>query len=345
MNLIPRRGANPLGTALLASAIGAGLLAVLNVLAARRAERRNPAAGAFLDVDGIRLHYTDRGEGSPVVLIHGNALAGNDYDMSGLTGLLLKTHRVIVFDRPGFGYSERPRGRVWTADQQAELLHKALTQLGVERPVVVGHSFGAIVALSLAVRHQADVSGLVLVSGYYFWTLRPDTMLVSVEALPGLGDLLRYTIAPLLGWLTMPVFKRIMFAPARIPGRFQAQFSPAMTLRPSQIRATAVDGALMIPAVLGLDRHYRNLQLPVVIFAGSGDRVVFKSRAKQLHARIKGSVLHIIEGAGHMVHYQAPSEIARAVDDIAPLSVERRPSVGGFPSTQVGSAEVPVRAA
>jgi pimeloyl-ACP methyl ester carboxylesterase len=95
----------------------------------------------------------------------------------------LHTYRVIIFDRPGFGHSERPRGRVWTAAEQAELLHKALLQLGVERPVVVGHSWGTLVALALAVRHLADIAGLALLSGYYFWTLRPDVVLVFCATL------------------------------------------------------------------------------------------------------------------------------------------------------------------
>src|SRR5215217_5541665 len=100
------------------------------------------------------------------------------------------------------------RGRRW---QQAELLHKALRRLGVERPVVTGHSWGALVALSLAVRHPADTAGLVLLSGYYFWTLRPDVLLVAPGAVPVLGDVLRHTVSPWLGRLLMPLQKRAMF--------------------------------------------------------------------------------------------------------------------------------------
>ena len=119
-----------------------GALAQANHAAARRAEREHPPEGSFMEVDGVRLHYSDRGTGQPIVLIHGNAVSGDDYDTSGVAELLLETNRVIVFDRPGFGHSERPRGRAWTAMQQAELLHKALKRLGIERPVVVGHSWG-----------------------------------------------------------------------------------------------------------------------------------------------------------------------------------------------------------
>jgi pimeloyl-ACP methyl ester carboxylesterase len=271
-------------------------------------------------VDGVRLHYSDRGQGSPVVLIHGNAVTGDDWNTSGVAELLLQGHRVIIFDRPGFGYSERPRGRMWTADQQAELLHKALRQLGVERPVVVGHSWGTIVALALAVRHQADVAGLVLLSGYYFWTLRPDALMVAAGAVPVVGDLLRYTVSPLLGWLQMPLLKWAMFSPARVPARFQAEYSPAMALRPSQIRATSVDGALMIPGALALRRHYKDLTLPVVIIAGDGDKVVYKRRSEQLAASIRGSVLQIVKGAGHMVHHLAARQVAEAVETVGNAS-------------------------
>ena len=114
---------------LLATAILLALLAVANHLAARLAERRNPPQGAFLEVDGVRLHYSDRGKGQPVVLIHGNAVTGDDYNTSGVAERLLGTHRVVIFDRPGFGHSNRPRWRPWAAFEQAELLHKALVQL------------------------------------------------------------------------------------------------------------------------------------------------------------------------------------------------------------------------
>ncbi|HJS85881.1 MAG TPA: alpha/beta hydrolase [Acetobacteraceae bacterium] len=309
--------------AALAGAAALGALALVNHLLARRAERRHPPRGAFMEVDGVRLHYSDRGEGSPVVLIHGNAVTGDDWNTSGVAELLLRTHRVIIFDRPGFGHSERPRGRLWTAAQQAELLHQALRQLGIERPVLVGHSWGTIVALALAERHQTDTAGLVLVSGYYFATLRPDVPLVLPGALPILGDVLRYTVSPLLGWLQMPLLKWAMFSPARVPARFQAEYSPAMALRPSQIRATSVDGALMIPGALALRGDYKNLTLPVVIIAGEGDKVVFKRRSEQLRDSIRGSVLRVVKGAGHMVHHLAPRQVAQAVESVADASRAR----------------------
>lgn len=150
-------------TALLAGSAALAAVALANYFVARRTEREHLPEGAFIEVDGVRLHYTDQGAGSPVVLIHGNVVSGRDWYTSGVADLLLSGHRVIIFDRPGFGHSDRPRGRMWTAAQQADLLHKAIQRLGAERPVIAGHSWGAIVALALAERHQGDVAGLVLV--------------------------------------------------------------------------------------------------------------------------------------------------------------------------------------
>ncbi|PTQ12396.1 alpha/beta hydrolase [Sphingomonas oleivorans] len=289
------------------------LLAVVNHAAARWAERRNPPKGAFIEVDRVRLHYSDRGSGPPILLVHGNVVTGDDYDISGVAERLIGTCRVIIFDRPGFGHSERPRWRPWAAMEQARLLHKALAELGVRRPVVVGHSWGTLVALALAIRYPADTAGLVLLSGYYFPTFRLDAVMVAPGAVPLLGDILRYTISPLFGWLTMPLTKRIMFAPAPVTARFRAEYSTAMALRPSQIRATCVDGTFMVSSAKRLRAHYRALSLPVTIIAGDGDKIVSHRHAERLQAAISGSNLRIVAGAGHMVHHVATDQVAEAI--------------------------------
>ena len=90
--------------------------AILNRVLAKMAERRNPPIGRFIVVDGVRLHYVERGKGRPLVLIHGNGTMIQDFDSSGLVDAAAKTYRVIAFDRPGFGYSDRPRSTIWTPE-------------------------------------------------------------------------------------------------------------------------------------------------------------------------------------------------------------------------------------
>ena len=110
--------------------------------------------------------------------------------------LIAKRHRVIAFDRPGFGYSDRPHGSAWSAGTQADLIRDAFAVLGINRPIVLGHSWGAAVALALGLNHPDAVRGLVLLSGYYYPTLRADVLFSAPTAIPILGDLLRYSVSP-----------------------------------------------------------------------------------------------------------------------------------------------------
>jgi pimeloyl-ACP methyl ester carboxylesterase len=289
--------------------------AVYAVAQAHAAERKTPPIGHFLDVDGVRLHYIERGQGDPVVLIHGNGALIQDFIVSGLVDGLSERHRVIVFDRPGFGYSTRPRTRIWTPMAQADVLRKALDQLGVEQAIVLGHSWGTLVAVALALQAPDLVRGLVLLSGYYFPTARLDVPLLSQPAIPVIGDVMRYTVSPLLGRLLLPRILRRVFEPAPVPERFDRLFPKGMTLRPSQLRASAGDTALMIPAATALQAHYRELKAPVVILTGAGDKIVDVDRqSRQLHKTIPQSRFVVLPGLGHMVHQLAPEEVMKAVD-------------------------------
>ena len=309
------RGNNRFPFFALVSAVGAGIF--INRRLALRAERRHPPTGKFIKVDGVALHYTDRGVGTPIVLIHGNAVDHSDWDISGITGILLERHRVITFDRPGCGHSDRPRRRLWTAPEQADLIYTALQQIGVSNPVVVGHSFGSIVAMALALRHQAAMKSLVVISGYFFWTLRPDVVPPAIASIPLLGDLLRYTVSPLLGWLQMPLQKWAMFSPKPVSAKFNQNYVESMVLRPVQLRASSLDGMTMIPSVIAMEPSYGSLKLPVTIVAGAEDKIVFKRNSQKLYSNVPHSILKIMEGCGHMVHHQRSREIADLIIDAA----------------------------
>jgi pimeloyl-ACP methyl ester carboxylesterase len=304
------------GTGLLASA--ALLASFLYVRAkTQQTELDNPPDGKFVEVDGVRLHYTVHGDGPPLVLLHGNGITHSDFDTSGLTEHLARNHRVYIFDRPGFGYSDRPRTTIWTPRAQAGLIHRALEQLGVERPVVLGHSWGTMVAVAMGIGHPEYVRGLVLLSGYYYPSVRLDAPMLAPPAIPILGDLLRYTLSPLLGRLLWPLITRQMFSPAPVPDSFR-QLPVWMMLRPSQLRAGAAESAMMVPSAMLLKKHYPELSMPVAIIAGSGDRVVDPGdNSTRLHNDVLRSTLKVEPGVGHMVHYANPEAIVRAVDQVS----------------------------
>ncbi|MDB5378524.1 MAG: alpha/beta hydrolase [Rubritepida sp.] len=297
-----------------AAAVALGSLGVANLLAARRAQRRHPPAGRFLEIDGVRLHYTDEGEGRPIALLHGNGGTVEDFALSGLPSALIPRYRVLAFDRPGFGHSTRPHDRRWTAAAQAVLLRRALAILHIERPVVVGHSWGALVAISLALDFPDDVAALVLISGYYTPERRADVALVSATTLPVLGRILNHTLVPVLARLFRSRLLRRIFAPGDVPPTFAEEFPFPLALRPSQLEASAMDTARMNEAAAAVQRRSGDFTVPAILVAGSEDAMVdAETHSLALHRALPGSVMRCIAGAGHMVHHTAPAETLAAI--------------------------------
>jgi pimeloyl-ACP methyl ester carboxylesterase len=303
------------GAAALTAAAILGTMALVNARRARLADRNNPPVGRFLDIESVRLHYLERGEGSPLVLLHGNGAMERDFEISGIIERLAQRFRVIAVDRPGFGHTNRPKSQDWTPAAQAALVQKALVRLEVKQAIVVGHSWGTLVALSLALEHPANVRSLVLLSGYYFPTLRADVLASLPSAAPIIGDLLSCTIAPLLGRAMRSRVLRKLFAPAAVPPRFQAEFPTELSLRPSQLKATAEDTVSMTPSAAALATRYGELKMPIVIMAGTGDRLVdFARQSGRLDEVLADSTLIPVEGAGHMIHHSAPEKVVDGID-------------------------------
>lgn len=301
-----------------------GLTAVVVSARARQAERDNPPTGRIIDVDGLQVHYAEVGDGEPLVLLHGNGSMLQDFMSSGFVQAAAKRYRVIAFDRPGYGYTERPRSTIWTPSAQADLLRTALQQIGVSHSLVLGHSWGASVAIALALDHPDMVRGLILESGYYYGSVRADVVLMSGPALPLIGNILRYTVSPPVARLLWPSMIRKLFSPAPVAATFEGVPSE-MAIRPSQLRASAAESALMIPDALAVQNRYAELSMPVAIVAGAGDKMVdLATQAVRLHRVLQNSSLHVVQDCGHMVHHTAPSEVMSAVETVA-QAVEAAP--------------------
>ena len=252
-----------------------------------------------------------------LVLLHGQGSMTNDFEASGLVDLAAERHRVIVFDRPGFGHSSRPAGTQWTANAQAMVIHSALTQLGVTNAIVLGHSWGASVAVAMALRYPQTVGGLILASGYYYPASGGDLSLPPTPAAPGAGDILWYTVAPVASRIMWPVLMRTMFGPAPMPEKFDA-FPKEMAVRSSQIRAAAAETAMMVPVAASVCGDYGQLTMPVAIVVGADDRLIDPDdQSGRLHRDIAHSTFHRVTGSGHMVHQTETHAVMVAVNEIA----------------------------
>ena len=299
-------------------AAGGAALLVAGAYARRRtaqALRANPPRGNFVEAGGLRLHYTEQGAGPPLVLLHGLGSMAEDFATSGFLERAAARYRVIAFDRPGYGHSDpAPRAAAWPW-RQASLLREALAKLDVRRPIMLGHSWGTLVALAFALRYPGTLRSLVLASGYFFPTARPDALLLSPPAIPGIGDVLRYTLSPCLGRLLWPAFLKLLFSPSRPPPA--GPVPTWLALRPAQLKAVASETLLTIPAAIALSRRYRELTLPLLIVAGANDRYVSpRSHSLRLKTAVPHSRLVLLPDAGHMLHHTHADAILSEIEAV-----------------------------
>ncbi|KAA3452300.1 alpha/beta hydrolase [Mesorhizobium sp. SARCC-RB16n] len=303
-----------LSTVLIVAALSA--LAGYNHVRAKRA-LAGPAHGRVMEIDGLCLHFIEAGTGMPLILLHGNGSMAQDFKSSGIFDQLAKTHHVLAFDRPGFGRSSRSRGRRWSAGEQADLIHAAAGRLGIEKYLVLGHSWGAWIGLELARRHSPSIAGIVLVSGYYYPPPRLDLALASLPALPVVGTAFRHTLLPLLVRFAWPWAMQKIFHPAAVAADFAA-VAKDIASRPSQLRAVCSESASMLAAALLTKASYGHIAVPTGILAGSEDQLFdAEGEARRLHAEVDGSLLEVVPGAGHMVHQTAPQAVVAMVHTIA----------------------------
>ena len=302
--------------------------------AARRIERSHPPMGNFIEVDGVRVHYVDVGEGEPAVLLHGNASMLQDTYL-GLVDRLAGRHRVIAFDRPGFGYSERPKNVTWTPEAQMELLRGAFIHLGIKRPVLYGHSWGAPLVVTYALHHPGDIRGVVAASGYYYPNRRLDAAMAVLNGAPVIGPICRNTISPVMNAIMGPLALRLLFSPNPVPPTY-AEFPASLSLRPVAIRAAGEDGMTLRDWAARTSPRYGEIRAPVVIVAGTDDKAVdYRGHSVRLHHDIPGSRLHIWPNTGHMVHHSRTEEVIQSIEEVFEMADDR--SAGA--SAESGGAE------
>jgi pimeloyl-ACP methyl ester carboxylesterase len=285
--------------------------------------------GQYITVDGTRLHYVDHGKGTPVILLHGNGSMVGDFISSGIVEQLGRGYRVVAFDRPGFGYSERPSTRKWCAVEQAKLFLRAWQFLDIERPVVVGHSWGSLVALAAALETENRIKGLVLLSGYYYPTPMAGLTSRTSQSLSVLPGMLREALMPIAWRLAAPGAVERIFAPCAVPERFRKFYSLPDALRPSQMRTVREEAAMLPEMTQRLSALYKGLDVPVRLLAGSDDGIVdTDAHSVRLQRELAQSTLKVIPRCGHMVHHAAPNEVARAIVGLSHVEQARPTCLG-----------------
>ncbi|MCK2043265.1 alpha/beta fold hydrolase [Chromohalobacter sp. TMW 2.2308] len=274
---------------------------------AREAEARLPPRGSFIDTSSGRLHYVDVGQGPPLVMIHG--LGGQlQHFTYAVTQALSHDFRVIAIDRPGAGYSAPTDDRHAHLACQAQALYEAWQALGVERPLVVGHSMGGAVALTLALEYPKEVAGLALLAPLVAQVsdVPPAMRLLAIRS-PRWRRWMAETLAIPLTRVTSRQALAQVFAPEAVPADYATCGGGLLALRPQAFHAASTDLAMLEHDLPRQVPRYAALGVPLGVMFGAHDRILDPALHIETLQRQRPEIfVHVKPEAGHMLPIMRP---------------------------------------
>ncbi len=295
------------------------ILAVFTWWTARRVLAALPAQGRLVEAGGISFNVLEQGQGRPLVLIHG--LAGQMRHFTyGMVKLLAPHFRVVAIDRPGSGYTARPKSMAADVSTQAAAIAALLDKLQLGPAMIVGHSLGGAIALTLAVEHPRCVAGLALLAPLTH--LPPDAKppeafrALTIET-GWLRTLFAWTlVVPATMTGSRAVLEQV-FGPEAVPGDFAGRGGGLMSLCPHQFVAASRDMQAIearLPAVIA---RYHELRMPVRVLFGRQDRILNREENGQaLVDKVPQATLTLVDG-GHMLPVTQVEATAAFIESVA----------------------------
>lgn len=302
-----------------------GALAIFTAHTTRRVNAALPPLGSFIEVGGARIHYLERGGGPTLLLING--IGGNMRTFThSVLDRLSGEFRVVVMERPGSGESTRAPRASARLDSQAETVSAFIRVMGLDRPLLVGHSLGGAVALAVALDYPEQVRGLALIAPLANVQETVPTvfkrMYITSRAL---RRLTAWTVATPTAILRRARVLDTLFGPDPVPRDFATAGGGLLGLRPKSFYAASEDLVTLKDDLPAMVERYPELRLPVGILYGTGDCVLnHRLHGVDVAAKINGAELELIEG-GHMLPLTAPDMAVEFIRRVA----EKSQMVGG----------------
>jgi pimeloyl-ACP methyl ester carboxylesterase len=300
------------------AALGAAALAVAPYVIPPRQKRRfaheelSSPDDRFVDVDGFRMRYQVKGEGTPIILIHGFASSVVTWYRN--MDDLARDHRVYAIDLKGWGLSDKPSEGDYSLLAQAHHVRSFMRAVGIERAVIAGHSMGGTVAVNFAVEYPEAALGIVLVDPAgarrfpYLWLMSSAMEVPWLRRWAKVGMEYAMTNESLItsgmprayhdAQNLTPWLKRALWAPMNTHGFEDAFLNLTRDARHSHVHGRA---------------HL--VQCPTLILWGEGDMVVSPADAQFFLAHIANSRLVLLENAGHLPHEERAEDVNRLIQE------------------------------
>lgn len=275
--------------------------------------------GRLLEVEGVRLHYIERGSGPAIVMIHG--FGGQTFSFRYQMEEFARGHRCVAIDLKGFGYSERPKGGDYSLEEQARLVLSAMDELRIDKAVLIGHSMGGEVVARAATMAPDRVERLVLVAtapGYPLW-LSPRLPFMR-WFLPGFARLARLNARRNLFYDPKSVDLDAILAEYEKPGRIRGSLNTVWEMWADLRKQPVLDDS--------------KLTMPVLVLWAEKERVLLfdKRLLRWLRQRLPHAQVVTIPRSGHMLLEEQPEAANRALRQflIGGVAGERTPVPATF---------------
>ncbi|MDZ7823113.1 MAG: alpha/beta hydrolase [Ahrensia sp.] len=298
------------------------LLAAVTRVGVWQIERSYPPVGSFKTVNKTKLHYvhikaSENADLPPIVFLHG--ASGNLLDQMAVYGEKLKSRADLIFiDRPGHGYSSRGLKSNAMPDGQAATIAALLDELGIDKAIIAGHSFGGVVTVSFALNHPNKTIGTVFMSPVSHAWPGGVTWYYNLTSIPIIGRVFSETLALPAGLTRLVSGTACVFAPNEPTADYGKKTAVPLVLRPYHFRNNAVDVAGLYDYVVKTSPRYREIKTPSIIITGDKDTVVLPDvHSRGLNRDIENSELYFIQNMGHKPDHLAADMVVAALENIA----------------------------
>ncbi len=262
--------------------------------------------------EGIKLHFITKGEGEPLIMIHG--FSSSLHTFSHLIEPLSKKYKVYALDLKGFGNSPKPRDDRYSVYDQMLLVKDFMREQHISNPIMIGHSLGGGVILSLALTGE-KIKKMVLIDAAAY-----------KQNLPKLLRWLQFPLLGKMGFYLLPSefeikegYKYAFYDNAKIPKKGIEILTKNLQSKNAKYAFAKASDYLIPDDIDDVSKRYGEIDIPTLIIWGYNDVIIRKDKAYRLHKDIKHSILHFIALCGHMPQEECPEETLGYIEEFLEL--------------------------
>lgn len=255
----------------------------------------------FAEINGVKIHYQEKGTGTPLVLIHG--YTSSTYTWKNVFLPLSEKYHVIALDLKGFGFSGKPDGD-YSRRAQGEIVAGLLEHLKIEKAWLAGNSMGGETALNVALYHPEKVLGLILIDSSGVSYTSKESLTPWYLQIPVLGRVLT-ALALTSDSVVRQGLEKSFYDDSKITDAQVKYYYQPLKTRDGQLAAMRARKQYHLYPV---EDQLNKINVPTLLIWGAEDELIPLEAARKMNEQIKNSKLATFEKCGHLPQEEMPEK-------------------------------------